>query len=177
MSRLIVVLAHPNLSESKVNKPLVDCATEVPGVTVHDLYDQYPDFKIDQEKEQKLIAGFDVIVLQHPLYWYSCPALLKEWLDKVFVRNFAYGRHGRALEGKSLVSVVSAGGPEATYTAGGSNEQSVQAFLKAFDVTAKFCGMQYATPLILHNAYRVSDDEMRRHRRAYSELLSSHARI
>lgn len=32
-----------------------------------------------------------MIVFQHPLYTYSCPALLKEWLDRVLSRGFASG--------------------------------------------------------------------------------------
>jgi glutathione-regulated potassium-efflux system ancillary protein KefG len=32
-----------------------------------------------------------VIVFQHPLYTYSCPALLKEWLDRVLSRGFSSG--------------------------------------------------------------------------------------
>ncbi|MBN7799188.1 NAD(P)H-dependent oxidoreductase [Parahaliea mediterranea] len=175
MTKVVIVLAHPNLAESKINKPLIDCAVDMPGVAVHDLYDKYSDFKINVEKEQEFITEFDTIVIQHPLYWYSCPALLKEWLDKVFVRNFAYGKHGRALEGKNLVSVVSAGGPEETYTTEGSNEQPVRDFLKTFEVTAKFCSMLYPKPLILHNAYRVTEDEIARHIQAYSKLLSSYA--
>jgi len=173
MTNLLVVLAHPHLAESKINRRLIDCAAHMPGVRVHDLYEHYPGFKIDVKKEQALIEGFDTIVLQHPLYWYSCPALLKEWLDKVFVRNFAYGKHGKSLEGKRLLSIVSAGGPEETYATDGSNEQSVRDFLKAFEVTAKFCNMRYPEPLILHNTYRASEDEISNHLQAYSKLLSS----
>jgi glutathione-regulated potassium-efflux system ancillary protein KefG len=35
-----------------------------------------------------------VIVFQHPLYTWSCPALLKEWLDRVLSRGFASGPEG-----------------------------------------------------------------------------------
>ena len=174
MVKALIVLAHPNLAESKINQRLLECAADLEGVTVHDLYARYPDFNIDVDREQQLISGFDCIVLQHPLYWYSCPALLKEWLDRVFVRNFAYGKYGQALAGKHLVSIVSAGGPQFTYGAEGSNEHSVRDFLKPFAVTAKFCNMHYPEPLILHNAYRVTASEMDSHLQAYSDLLTSY---
>ena len=46
------------------------------------------------------------IVLQHPLYWYSVPGLLKHWFDKVLARGFAYGAGGRELVGKRWVPQV-----------------------------------------------------------------------
>lgn len=46
---------------------------------------------IDTPYEQALLREHDVIVFQHPLYTYSCPALLKEWLDRVLSRGFASG--------------------------------------------------------------------------------------
>lgn len=67
-------------------------ATQLSNVTVHDLYAHYPDFFIDIPREQALLREHEVIVFQHPLYTYSCPALLKEWLDRVLSRGFASGR-------------------------------------------------------------------------------------
>ena len=135
------------------------------------------DFKIDFERGQQLISLHDTVVLQHPLYWYSCPALLKEWLDKVFVRGFAYGRQAKALEGKNLVSIVSAGGPEETYGSDGSNEYAVQDFLNTFKVTARFCSMVYPPPLIIHNTYRASENEISDHLDAYSQYLSRYSSL
>ena len=62
------------------------------GVRLHDLYEAYPDFLIDVEAEQALLLEHDVIVFQHPVYWYSSPAILKEWQDLVLEHGFAYGR-------------------------------------------------------------------------------------
>jgi glutathione-regulated potassium-efflux system ancillary protein KefG len=50
-----------------------------------------------------------VIVFQHPLYTYSCPALLKEWLDRVLSRGFASGPGGNQLAGKYWRSVITTG--------------------------------------------------------------------
>jgi glutathione-regulated potassium-efflux system ancillary protein KefG len=68
-----------------------------PASPSSDLYETYPDFAIDIEAEQeKLLTAHDVIALQFPLYWYSTPALLKEWLDLVWLHGFAYGEDGNA---------------------------------------------------------------------------------
>ena len=43
-----------------------------------------------------------MIVFQHPVYWYSSPAILKEYQDLVLEYGFAYGHDGHALDGKCL---------------------------------------------------------------------------
>ena len=51
------------------------------GVTFVDLYAEYPRFEIDVDREQARLLAHDVIVFQNPLFWYSTPAILKEWQD------------------------------------------------------------------------------------------------
>ena len=53
-----------------------------------------------------------LIVLMHPIQWYSMPALLKLWLDEVLTYGWAYGPGGSALKGKDLWLVATTGGPE-----------------------------------------------------------------
>ena len=55
------------------------------------MYDLYPDFKIDVAEEQKHLAAADRIILQFPFYWYSTPALLKQWQDDVLTYGWAFG--------------------------------------------------------------------------------------
>ena len=61
------------------------------------LYAAYPDFMIDVKREQQLLLDHDIIVLQHPFYWYSSPAIIKEWLDLVLENGWAYGTGGSNL--------------------------------------------------------------------------------
>ena len=80
--RVLVLFAHPAVQKSRLNVRLAAAACGLPGVTFHDLYETYPDFNIDVPAEQARLEAHEVIVLQHPFYWYSGPALLKEWLDQ-----------------------------------------------------------------------------------------------
>ena len=96
----------PASGKSQVNRKLMDAANETGDVTVVDEYAAYPDFKINVEHEQELIETHDRIVLQFPFYWYSSPALLKQWEDDVIKAGWAYGG-GRALEGKEFMLAVS----------------------------------------------------------------------
>ncbi len=78
MKTLIVVI-HPNINESKINKRWASEVTKHPELyTVHDLYQTYKDGVIDIEKEQRLIEQHDKIILQFPLYWFNSPPLLKQ---------------------------------------------------------------------------------------------------
>ncbi|HKN03281.1 MAG TPA: NAD(P)H-dependent oxidoreductase, partial [Buttiauxella sp.] len=97
--KVLLLYAHPESQDSVANRVLLQPAQKLANVTVHDLYAHYPDFFIDIYHEQALLQEHDVIVFQHPLYTYSCPALLKEWLDRVLSRGFASGVGGNALEG------------------------------------------------------------------------------
>jgi len=75
----LVILAHPIIEESKINKRWKQELLQYPDkITVHELYKEYPDGNINVEKEQKLLESYDNIIFQFPLYWYSYPSLLKK---------------------------------------------------------------------------------------------------
>src|SRR6266536_393215 len=102
-SRSVLVLAaHPNWRESRVNRRLLAAAQEIEQVQVQDLYANYADYDIDVASEQAQAATARLIVLLHPIQWYSMPALLKLWLDEVLTYGWAYGPGGAALRGEDL---------------------------------------------------------------------------
>ena len=169
--RILVLLAHPARRRSRANAALRAAAEAVEGVTLHDLYEAYPDFLIDVEAEQALLVEHDVIVFQHPVYWYSSPAILKEWLDLVLEHGFAYGRDGTALAGKALLSAVTAGGGEAAYGPGGLNRHSIEEFLRPFEATARLCHMRWLPPFILHGTHLLEQPALERHAGEYVALL------
>ena len=105
--RVLVLFAHPALQRSRVNRHLIRGLDRIDGVTMHDLNEAYPRFDIDVAREQELIESHDVIVLQHPFYWYSTPALLKEYQDLVLLHGWAFGRGGTALKGKIMLNALS----------------------------------------------------------------------
>lgn len=73
MQRILIVFAHPALHRSRVHKPMMDAVQELEGVTFRDLYEEYPDFHINEPLERKLLENHDVVIFQHPMYWYTCP--------------------------------------------------------------------------------------------------------
>lgn len=157
MPRVLVVFAHPAFHKSRLHREMVGAIRGLPDLTFHDLYELYPDFDIDVDREQRLLVDHDVVVLQHPFYWYSCPALLKEWIDLVFAFGWAYGPGGTRLEGKLLVTATTTGGSVASYSAEGHNHYPFRQFLLPFEQTARLCGMTYLPPFVVHGTVRLTD--------------------
>ncbi|MGB8956214.1 MAG: NAD(P)H-dependent oxidoreductase [Tumebacillaceae bacterium] len=158
--KTLVIVAHPNLAESRINKRLVRALEDTQGVTVHHLYNEYPDFNIDVEREQKLLLEHDRIVLQFPFYWYSSPALLKQWEDAVLAYGFAYGHDGTALHGKEFMLALSTGGPQEAYQAGGYNQFSMSELLKPFQATSNLIGTKFLPSFLIHGIFQVSDEQL-----------------
>lgn len=157
--RILVLLAHPVLERSRVNRRLAEVAKSLDDVTLHDLYETYPALRIDVKKEQQLLLDHDAIVFQHPFYWYSVPAILKEWQDLVLEHNWAYGSKGHHLKGKLTLNAISTGGPEAAYNPNGFNRFTIRQLLSPWDQTAHLCGMKFLAPFVVHSALRLETDE------------------
>ena len=171
--RVLLLFAHPALERSRVNRRLFDAARRVQGVTTHDLYEVYPSFAIDVRREQALLREHDVIVLQHPFYWYSAPALVKEWLDVVLEHGWAYGQGGDALRGKMMMNAITTGGAEASYHPEGRNRFTIRHLLAPFDQSAHLCGMRYLAPFVVHGALALSKhDEVAPHAQRYARMLA-----
>ena len=170
-SGVLLTMAHPALERSRANRALAKAAKGLEGVTFHDLYETYPDFAIDIEAEQERLLAHDVIAVQFPLYWYSTPALLKEWFDLVWLHGFAYGLDGNALAGKRLFAACTTGGAAKAYHAHGYNRFSMDEFLRPLEQTAYLCGMVWETPFVVHGAAIKDDEELK------AEALRYRARV
>ncbi|MCG6942351.1 MAG: NAD(P)H-dependent oxidoreductase [Thiohalocapsa sp.] len=156
--RILVLFAHPSPVRSEANAPMAAAARRLDGVTFVDLYAEYPALEIDVDREQQRLRGHDVICFQHPLYWYSTPAILKEWQDLVLEHGFAYGAGGTALRGKVFFSAITASGAEAAYCAAGYHNFSIRELLRPLEQTARLCGMTYLPPFALFGAGTAVDE-------------------
>ena len=170
--KTLVLLAHPNLADSKINSSWAQAAAEAEGVTVHDLYATYPDFAINVAAEQALLLEHDRIVFQFPFYWYSTPALLKEWQDKVLEYGFAYGSTGDKLQGKEFLAAFSTGGPEESYQAGGFNHFSFSELTKPLQAMANLTGMKFLPSFTSSGALTQGEADIEASSAAYTARLA-----
>ncbi len=170
---ILVLFAHPALELSRVNRRLLRAVEEAEGVTLHDLYEVYPDFDVVAEEEQRRLLAADIVVMQFPLYWYSTPALLKQWQDLVLEHGWAYGRGGDALHGKTLVCAITTGGRAEAYGSAGYNRFTLREFLRPLEQTARLCGMRFLAPFVLNGALDLPEPSIEHHLTAYRTLLDA----
>jgi len=154
---ILLDTAHPHPRRSIAGKVLLDAVRDVPHLHVHALYDAYPDFAIDGTRERHRLAAARLVIWQHPLYWYGVPALLKLWFEEVLSRGWAYGDGGTALRGKDCLWVTTTGALAEAYAPGGAHGHAFEAFEPGVRQVARFCGMNWLAPIVVHGAHRVGD--------------------
>lgn len=182
MSDIYILAAHPDWRASRINRQMLAAAHHAgASVTVTDLYSKYPDYFIDVAAEQAHMEAAKLVVMLHPIHWYSMPPLQKLWLDEVLTYGWAYGAadashptHGRALRGKDLWLVATTGGADDSYRPDSYNRYFFDAFLPPYEQTAALCGMRFLPPLILHGAHTQSDDAIAQHVQVFSERLKTY---
>jgi glutathione-regulated potassium-efflux system ancillary protein KefG len=171
MSKVLILFAHPALEKSRVNKRLIRDVKSINNITLNDLYEEYYDFNIDVEREKKLLVEHDIIIFHHPFFWYSTPALLKQWEDLVLEHGWAYGSKGTALVGKKLMNIITTGGTSQAYTKESINRHTIREFLIPIEQSAKLCGMIYLPPYLIQGTHRLTEKEIDNHTEKYIQLL------
>lgn len=174
MRKTLVLVAHPDLSKSRVNKAWLEEIKNYPDkIMVHDLYAAYPDWQIDVPKEQALAEQHDRIIFQFPFYWYSSPPLLKKWLDDVLTYGWGYTSKGGKLRGKELGIAVSIGGSEKDYQPGGGDLYSIPELLSPFLATSNLIETDFLMPFTIFDTDHKSEEELALSSREYAEYLLS----
>jgi glutathione-regulated potassium-efflux system ancillary protein KefF len=158
---ILVILAHPYPQRSRACAALVEAIRDLPGVEVRSLYDLYPDFDVDRATEQAALERARLVVWLHPLFWYTVPALMKHWLDEVLVRGFAYGPDGSALAGKDVLWATTTGGDHWAFSEAGRHQRPFDEFVPVIEQTARFCGLNWLAPFVVHGAHEIPDEALR----------------
>ena len=174
MARLLVYYAHPGHRYSTANIAMLKQAQKVSGITLVDLYAEYPRFEIDINREQGRLLDHDVILFQFPLFWYSTPSLVKEWQDLVLEHGFAYGVDGDRLAGKKMMVAITAAGPANAYTHEGYQGYDLRTFLRPIQQTAHLCHMDFPAPYVLYASLKAPEKGLElSHAEGYRKLLEA----
>jgi len=172
MNRITILIFHPLLHKSRVNQKLIQAVDGMDGVSIRYMYDLYPDFFIDVKKEQEILLETDIIVWHHPLYWYSSPSLLKEWIDLVLEHGFAFGRKGHALDGKTVLSAISTGGRREAYQSE-EDKYSIRQLMAPFEQTTKLCRMTYLSPFVTHGTHLLDTAGIEKAASDYAKVIGA----
>ena len=167
---ILVIHSHPYPRRSRGGAALLAGIGGVPGLEVRSLYELYPDFDVDAAAEQAALRRADAVVWLNPFYWYTTPALMQLWMEKVLVSGFAHSEGGTALAGKPCLWAVTTGGGE--YSVGGAHDHAFEAFAPAVEMTARYCGMRWLEPFVLHDPDHLDDETLRRRAAELRERLA-----
>lgn len=158
MKNTLIISGHPRLSQSISNRLILEHLITIPGVIISDIMTNNPEGIIDVDTEQKKLLDADLVIFQFPFHWYGPPSHMKAWIEKVFSFGFAYGEGGNYLEGKKLLLSVTLGGSPKAYSAEGQHQHPVETFLLPLELFAKYCGMQYLSPVYSYEMGPGKDD-------------------
>lgn len=152
MPKALMILAHPKIEESIGNRIISELITKELELEVRHLDILYPNFKIDIKAEQEALLTTDIIIFQYPLFWYSVPAIMKEWIDQVFQYGFAFG-HDSDLNDKSIIASVTVGSPEKFYP-----QDVVEKILFPIKGLANYCNLDYKGEVLSFNINNYSPE-------------------
>ena len=140
MSKVLLVLCHPNYKGSFANTIVVEkLKTIIPDIEVDNIHELYPDGKIDVKAEQEKLLKADTIIFQFPMFWFKSPYLLSKWVEDVFTHGFAYGSSGYKLEGKKLIVSMTMGGAKDEF----KGKFDLERLVGPFEATALFVKMKF----------------------------------
>lgn len=123
----------------------------------------------DIELEQEKLLWADTVILQFPLWWFSMPAILKGWVERVYAYGFAYGvgehsdvrwgdRYGEGtLSGKRAMLIVTTGGWESHYAQRGINGPIDDILFPIQHGILHYPGFEVLPPFVLYRTGRVDE--------------------
>lgn len=143
--KTLIIITHPNIEKSVVNRRWLEELAKYPDkYVVHQLHKVYPDENIDVKAEQNLVEQYDKIVFQFPVYWFSCPSLLKKWIDEVLIYGWAYGsKSGYKVAGKKIAMSMSAGVEKYEYGPLEQYRYTMEELLRPFELTFEYVKADY----------------------------------
>lgn len=178
--KTLIVIAHPNLeSFNQAIKDHLTTALEAQNhqVRVRDLYDlgfdpvlspaelkQYEDeekaISVDVKAEQEAILWADHIIFVYPTWWWSMPAILKGYFDRVFVPGFAFSVSEKGIEGLlkgKKAWIIQTTGSDRSYIEANGLSQMIKTPMEIG--LFNFCGIEVVDHQILAGVPFVSDEE------------------
>ena len=145
MPKTVMILAHPKIEDSIGNRIISELASENNNIEVRHLDQLYPNFKIDVKAEQEALLNAKNIVFQYPLYWYSTPAILKEWIDQVFQYGFAFGQESALNDKKIFISLTIGSAPDYY------NDDVMEKILFPIKGLTEYCSLSYGGEVVSFN--------------------------
>jgi NAD(P)H dehydrogenase (quinone) len=134
-------------------------------------------FAADIEAELRKLEACDLMVWQFPLWWFGLPAVLKGWVDRVFVMGRVYGG-GRVYErgvfaGKRAMLSLTTGGPADAFRRDGFNGDIDGILRPIHRGMLEFVGFDVMAPHVVYGPARMNDAQRRAELERFERRLST----
>lgn len=164
--KTLVIFSHSYQNMSVANKAVMEELAKLPDTEIRNLEKLYPTGQIDVAAEQAALEAADLIVIEHPIFWYATPSLLKRWFDDVWAYGWAYGTGGDKLRGKKLIHGFTTSGTAENYQ--GKDYDTLVAPMKT---SAAFVGMDYVGDVAGFGLLSLSNPNADADARVYAKKL------
>ena len=138
-------------------------------IVLEDFKDAFLRNKAELKGRRRALTECDLI--NHTRNIKTNPPLLKQWIDVVLEYNWAYGPHGNFLNGKKVLTALTAGGTREVYCSEGKNHYTINQFLRPFEQTARLCGMRYLPPFAVLGTHRLDHQAIQVYKSQYVQVL------
>jgi NAD(P)H dehydrogenase (quinone) len=133
----------------------------------------------DVRADLDALLAADLLVLSFPLWWFSVPAILKGWVDRVFAMGAVFGGDlgvfdQAALVGRRAVVLVTTGGSPASFAPDGDFGDISEFLFHIHRGMLEFVGYEVLEPIITHRPARLDDAQRAG---ALDEVISAFAGI
>lgn len=133
-----------------------------------------PDIAAEMDK----VFWCDAMVMQFPLWWFSVPAILKGWVDRVFAAGKVYGGgkwYDRgAFVGKRAMLSVTVGGPPSMYGPDGLNgDIHEQVLFHINHGMLAFTGFTVVRPFLVHGPARMTPEQRAAELERYRQRIAT----
>ncbi len=172
--KILVVVAHPNLTQSHANRMLMEEVEKHAGIDVHVLSSAYVQGQLNVKKEQEMLEAYDRIVLQFPFYWYNVPALLKKWLEDILTPGWAYSKDGDKLAKKEFILAITTGGSKDGYQAGGYNWHTISEYTFPIQATITRCQGVFLPSFVVYDTKSLMKIELKNYGKQYVDYIKNY---
>lgn len=146
--KTLILISHPQFADSATQQFLKTAGESQGDVTFQQIDDLYQQHQLDVDTEQQQLIKADRLIFQFPMYWYSSPASLKQFMDDVFTRKLVVADH--LLRHKELGLVVTLGDSAADFQAGGREHFTISELMRPFEAFANKAGMIYLKSFVVN---------------------------
>lgn len=162
-------LSTADFKGSRADANYLDLSREQEHAFEHD------SFAREVKTEQDKVSKADLILFHFPVWWFSMPAIMKGWVDRVFARGFAYSTGKKYssghFKGKKAMLCITTGTASTLYEPNGIDGDLLQVLWPIHNGMLAYTGFTVLPPYAAWMPARVSEQERVDYLKGYSDHL------